>query len=510
MDSNRAAPRRTPVRRALRGCALGCAGVFLLIVISIVLLVALVSKVPKSYPLASQPIPPAIDGTNADGGLDGFASPYLGHTGSWDGKGGALAGGSKLPDLDREQAMGLRWTFMPVYWRALEREGPVDLSRDTPPAWKQLDAFIIAANARNLNVLMQAPVVGGNAGGPPSWAGRREKGKSAPADMDALVAFAGKLAGRYRPGGTLAKQQGWGEAYGVRAWELDNEPETYLTHWQGQAGDYAEFATRTAARIRAADPHAVIVLPGLASGKPALAWLELALDAPAMNGSPAFRARRRGFSIGPAADVVSFHTYEGLAFSGEPLTIVEVFEGVRAVVEKWEQRSPGFTYARKQDYWHTEGNFDFLGILSSERRAAWRFQFFTRAFAAGIRKVAVMDPSAAEQTAVRAYIGALPNPFPMLPALNEVVVRQGRASVFRHPDGSGPNAGHVWVAWAVAGTGPARVEIPAQRKQVKLIFVDGHSTLLTVNAGRVTLDLKGDSKMPPPVILVDPPNGPQD
>jgi hypothetical protein len=35
-----------------------------------------------------------------------------------------------------------------------------------------LDAFVIAAQARGLNILMQAPVVGGNAGGPPDWAGR--------------------------------------------------------------------------------------------------------------------------------------------------------------------------------------------------------------------------------------------------------------------------------------------------------------------------------------------------
>ena len=104
---------------------------------------------------------------------------------------------SKLPDLDREREMGLRWTFMPVYWRALEPDGPVDLARDTA-AWQALDAFVIAAKERNLNVLMQAPVVGGNAGGPPKWAGRREP-TSRPADMDALADFAGKLAERYCP-----------------------------------------------------------------------------------------------------------------------------------------------------------------------------------------------------------------------------------------------------------------------------------------------------------------------
>ena len=115
------------------------------------------------------------------------------------------------------------------------------------------------AKARGLNVLMQAPVVGGNAGGPPAWAGRREPGKSAPARMDALAEFAGQLAQRYRPGGVLAQRQGWGARYGVRVWELDNEPESYRTHWLGQAADYAEFVTLASAQIKAADPQAALI-----------------------------------------------------------------------------------------------------------------------------------------------------------------------------------------------------------------------------------------------------------
>ncbi len=415
--------------------------------------------------------------------------------------------GSKIPDMEKERAMGLRWTFMPVYWRTLEPKGPEDLSRETPPAWQALDAFVIAAKERGLNVLMQAPVVGGNAGGPPDWAGRRQKGKSAPANMGALAGFAGKLAERYRPGGTLAQSQGWGERYGVRAWELDNEPESYLTNWKGQAADYAEFVTRAAERIRAADPQAVIVSPGMGAGKHGLTWLEGALDAPAMAGSPEFRMQGKYYSIGPIIDVVSLHNYEGLdsAFSGGSRTIGQVFDDVTGVFEKWEQRAPGFTYARKQEYWHTEGNFDFLGILSAERRAAWRFQFFTRAFAAGIRKVVVMDASPAEQKAVRAYVSALPNPFPMLEASNEATVVQGQVSVFRHPDGAEPNAGQVWVVWVLANTGDATVEIPARRPQVRVVSVDGESRSFTASNGSVRLELKGDAKMSPAVLVIDRP-----
>jgi len=481
--------------------------VLLLLVASVVLVVLFLGKVPKSYPLTSNPIPPPAEEASLGGGLEGFDSPYLGHTGSWDGKGGGFAGRSKAEAMDEERAMGLRWTFMAVYWRALESDGSVDLGRETPPAWQAVDAFVIAARERKLNILMQAPVVGGNAGGPPKWAGRREEGKAAPADMDALVAFTGKLAQRYRPGGTLARREGWGEQYGVRAWELDNEPESYLIHWKDQAGDYAEFATLAAARIKAADPQAVVILPGMASSKQGLEWLEAALDATAMKGSPVFRERGKSFSLGPAAEVVSFHNYEGLdsAFSDEPRTIAQVLDGVRAVFEKWEQRAPGFTYPRKQEYWHTEGNYDFLGVLSKERRAAWRFQFFTRAFAAGIRKVMVMDASAPEQKAVRAYIEILPKPFPMFAISNEVEVVNGQVAVFRHPDGARPDAGQVWVIWALAGTGPAAVRVPVQRPRAQVVSVTGETNLATAEGGWIRLELKGDAKMPEPLLLVDRP-----
>jgi hypothetical protein len=502
-----ATAKRRRGRRLWRGCAFGCLGVVLCIVAAIVLVVLFLGRVPKSYPLATRAIPAPSSLTNLGGELDGFESPYLGHTGGWDGKGGAIFGGSKISDLEKERGMGLRWTFMPVYWRVLEPDGPVDLSGTTPRAWQALDAFVIAAKERGLNVLMQAPVVGGNGGGPPEWAGRREKGKSAPANMDALTEFAGKLAERYRPGGILAQREGWGSSYGVRAWELDNEPESYRTNWKGQAADYAEFVTRAAARIKAADPQAVIVGPGMAAGKDGLTWLEAALNASEMSGSPAFRNQGKPYSIGPVIDVVSLHNYEGLdsAFSGEPRTVAQVFDDVSGVFEKWEQRVPGFTYARKQEYWHTEGNFDFLGILSAQRRAAWRFQFFTRAFAAGIRKVIVMDASVPEQTAVRAYVNALPNPFPMLTASNEVIVVHGQVSVFRHPDDAVPDAGQVWVVWPLANTGDATIEIPVRRDRIQAVSVDGTSRTLPASTGRVRLELKGDSKMAPATLVIDRP-----
>jgi len=482
---------------------MGCMVLLLAGLVAAVIL--FLDRVPKSYPAVAHPIAPPSADSSLGGGLDGFNSPYLGHTGSWDGKGGTMSGKPKNKDMDREVAMGLRWTFMPVYWRALEPDRPVDLTKEIPPAWRELDAFVIAAGDRKLNILMQAPVIGGNAGGPPAWAARREKGKSAPANMEAAAVFAGKLAARYAPGGTLAAEQNWHERYGVRAWELDNEPNSYLTHWKDQAADYAEFVTKTAAAIRQVDPQAVIIGPAANMGPKALNWIESALDAHSMRGSPELRQQAQPYSIGPPLDVVSFHVYEGLdtALAGTPRTIEVVFGEIRDVFERWENRAPGFTYPRKQEYWHTEGNFDFLGILSRERRAAWRVQFLTRAFAAGIRKVMVMDASAPEQIAVRAYIRALPHPFPRERADSRVKALSGTPVVFCHYDNTNVDAGRVWVLWATAGTGDADVELPTIRQQPRIIQINGNEASVASTNGHVQVHLRGETKMAPPVLLID-------
>lgn len=477
--------------------ALGCGAVFVLLATLIFLGVSLLSKVPRIFPSVSHPIAPLAKGRAFGGGLAHFNSPYLGHTGSWDGKGGAMFGRSKRPDLDIERDMGLHWTFMPVYWRGLEPDGPVNLAFGIPAPWQELDRFVIAAKERGLNVLMQAPVVGGNAGGPPKWAGQLKAGRSAPGNIAAAAAFAGKLAARYCPGGTLAREQKWEDHFGIRAWELDNEPESYLVSWKDQAHEYAEFVSKAAAAIKNADPQAVILCPGMAGGGNGLHWLEQAL-------TPSTDSTNR-FSIGPVTDVVSFHCYEGLetALLRQDRTIEQDFMDVRQTFEKWEHLAPGFDYNPKQDFWHTEGNFDFLGVLSKRRRAAWRFQFFTRAFAAGIRKVCVMDASPPERVAIRAYVEALPEPFPMLPANEQVRVLRGNAIAFLHLDSPEPDAGRVWVVWAAADSGTAVVEIPARRARLALIGVDGQRQMLEASGGKIRLYLEGDRKMAPGSLLLD-------
>jgi hypothetical protein len=329
--------------------------------------------------------------------------------------------------------------------------------------------------------------------------------------MEAAAAFAGKLAARYAPGGTLAAREGWGNAFGVRAWEIDNEPDSYRIHWDGQASDYAELVTRISRAIKRIDPAAWILAPATPVSKSSLAWIEAALDPLSSSLSSAVRPTDQRWSIGPEIDAVSFHIYEGLdtAFNGQDRDIELAFSEIRAVFERAESKNPPFVFARKRQYWQTEGNFDFLGILSAPRRAAWRMQFMTRAFAAGVAKVCVMDASPEEQISVRTYIEALPNPFPMLRMSNQVDILRGQAAVFWHPDQPASDGGGVWALWAEAGRGDASVSVPVKSAEVVIRTVGGARQVARAAQGRVTISLHGDAKMAPPVLIIDRPSASQ-
>ena len=134
--------------KLLFGCFLACCLMLATAVVGLLLLYKTFLRYPDASYLqdeALEGLHPAVVTTRH---LDGFSSPYLGHTGSWDGKGGGMFGSSKNPSMDEEVGMGLRWTFMPVYWSELEPDGPVDLAETVPEAWQALDAFVIAAQAR--------------------------------------------------------------------------------------------------------------------------------------------------------------------------------------------------------------------------------------------------------------------------------------------------------------------------------------------------------------------------
>jgi len=75
--------------------------------------------------------------------------------------------------------------------------------------------------------------------------------------------FVNAAVNRYKPGGTLAQQQGWSADQGVRYWEIWNE-EDLDQFFIGTPADYARLLKVAYLAARHADPDATIVLGGLA------------------------------------------------------------------------------------------------------------------------------------------------------------------------------------------------------------------------------------------------------
>jgi hypothetical protein len=69
---------------------------------------------------------------------------------------------------------------------------------------------------------------------------------------------------RYKPGGVLAQQEGWGTGVGITHWELWNEPDL-ISFWDGTTADYARLLKVGYVAARQADPNAKILFGGLAN-----------------------------------------------------------------------------------------------------------------------------------------------------------------------------------------------------------------------------------------------------
>ena len=75
--------------------------------------------------------------------------------------------------------------------------------------------------------------------------------------------FVSNTVERYRPGGILATQEGWGDGVGVRYWEIWNEPDL-SQFWNGTVKEYYRLLEVAYQTIKSVDPGATVILGALA------------------------------------------------------------------------------------------------------------------------------------------------------------------------------------------------------------------------------------------------------
>jgi hypothetical protein len=107
---------------------------------------------------------------------------------------------------------------------------------------------------------------------------------------------------RYQPGGELARAQGWPADWGIKVWEIWNEPDLFL-FWNGSVADYARLLKVGALAARHADPEATIMTGGLAD-PPAPGYLEALMNELSRDPDPTLRDAQDWYF-----DAVALHSY---------------------------------------------------------------------------------------------------------------------------------------------------------------------------------------------------------
>lgn len=195
-------------------------------------------------------------------------------------------------------ATGARWDRWPLYWHWVDAGGYVgphrggkhdydtlvsqDLSHGltplvilmgTPSRYATQPSQVESSQLpeRNLLPLKENPIPTSSATLPPRGlfepifaGGTDEAGPGQPVNpANPWAKFVFNTVERYRPGGLLARRQGWPRGVGVRYWEIWNEPD-FSSFWSGTVEEYYRLLEVAYKSIKTADPEATVVLGGLA------------------------------------------------------------------------------------------------------------------------------------------------------------------------------------------------------------------------------------------------------
>lgn len=197
------------------------------------------------------------------------------------------------------EELGIKWVRFDFIWQDVE-PSPGNFRWGEDGSWPHYDEIVTELAKRNIQI--QAIISGA-----PGWA----KDQDWDYFSKEAANFAEALVNRYKPGGTLATENGW-NTYGIRYWEIFNEPNFPCCGWleQDMGGkeaeqfieEYVQTLASMNASIRKANPRAVILLGGL-SDQPNSEWA-----------FPADAFLREVYQLGAKRcfDVVAVHPYEQL------------------------------------------------------------------------------------------------------------------------------------------------------------------------------------------------------
>lgn len=172
--------------------------------------------------------------------------------------------------------LGAGWNRWPVYWDRVETEaGEFD--------WTNYDRVVQADLEHGLNInaiLLGMPAFHRDGERP---AGLNEpifdNGSDLPREGLGInpdnpwAVFVYEAVNRYKPGGVLALENDWDDEWGIRVWEIWNEPD-FAQFWTGTFRDYARLLKVAYIVAHYADPETNVMFGGLIYNDPQGAnWL---------------------------------------------------------------------------------------------------------------------------------------------------------------------------------------------------------------------------------------------
>jgi hypothetical protein len=163
-------------------------------------------------------------------------------------------------------SLGAGWNRYPVYWDRIEQ-------KQGEFTWDEYDKLVIDDTRNQLQanaILLGMPAfyrendipMGINE---PIFADNSDFPKSADSPLNPANPWANfvyKTVMHYKPGGTLAQEQGWQYGQGIRVWEVWNEPD-FKQFWSGSINAYARLLKTAYIVIKMADPAAQVMFGGL-------------------------------------------------------------------------------------------------------------------------------------------------------------------------------------------------------------------------------------------------------